>query len=809
MGFAAESRWAFSPPRQPPLPSVNESRWPKTPLDRFILTRIEASRTHPAPAAGKRPLIRRAYFDLIGLPPPPRDVEAFIDDASADAFAKIVDRLLASPLYGERWARHWLDVVRYTDSFDARILTGDGSVMDCTEAWRYRDWVVKAFNDDMPYDEFLRKQVAGDLMGDVVATGAFAIGNWGGGDADKEKLLTDIADDQVDLTGRAFLGVTLACARCHDHKFDPFSTRDYYALAGIFFSSHILANPGPKTNGPPMLRIPLASPVELASRAAAQKRIGEIDAALGDTVRPLADLKRDIHTKPGLHAWTGGGRDNPAVVINTTAAEISFLSIRLPARAVSFHPGPKTPVSLSWRAPVEGSAEVTVQLADADPTCGNGIGWELRHGADVIRKGEMDNAGQATIEVPSTPLKSGSLLQLVISPRGDYSCDSTRVEMTVRAGERTWNFTEAVQSDLQSANHDPWWICEGAGAIGGQSPELQKLEMERRQLVASMTTPLPMCHGLQEGGCPDSPHAGVHNVRLHNRGRYDTLGEEVERTFPVVLTHAPPPKIKEGSGRRELAQWLSHPQNPLAARVIVNRVWQHHFGEGIVRTPNNFGKLGEAPTHPELLDWLAVEFVNSGWSLKRLHRLILESATWQQASIPEIAMLKADPENRLLARQNRRRLESEAIRDSMLSAAGGLDFTCGGPAVRDFSAPRRTLYLLTIRSDRSNYQSLFDASDPTSISEKRLDSTVAPQALFLLNHPFSQTQAKALTVRLQREAPPDPAGRVEWLYQLLFARTPSAEEAALAETLLAGGDVSGWERYCQTLFCSNEFVYLD
>jgi hypothetical protein len=805
---AADTRWAFSPPQAAAVPPVKDAGGTPTPVDGFVAAKLAGRGLRMAQAADRRTLIRRATFDLTGLPPTPREVAAFLADAEPNAFHRVLDRLLASPRYGECWARHWLDVVRYTDSFDARILTGEGSVMDCTEAWRYRDWVVAALNDDMPYDEFVRRQVAGDLSGDVIATGAFAIGNWGGGDADKEKLLTDIADDQVDLTSRAFLGVTLGCARCHDHKFDPFSQRDYYALAGIFFSSHILANPGPKTNGPPMLRIPLASAQEIAARETAQKRAREIDDALGRQVRPLTNFQRDFAGKTGLFAWTLAGRDNPSCVINSTGADVAFGTVKLPAAAVCVHPGPSSDVSISWRAPADGSVEVSAQIADADPNCGNGIGWSLRHGDARLAEGVNENGAAADLPARSFLVKSGDLVRLVILPRGEYSCDSTRVEIVVRGGRETWRLTQFLVAQPEAINKDVWWVCAGAGAsIGGSTPEETKLESERARLTALLARPLPMCNGLQEGGCPDSPQAGVHNVRLHKRGRYDALGEEVERGFPVVLTHSPATRISEGSGRRELARWLTSSENPLTARVIVNRVWMHHFGEGLVRTPNNFGALGEPPTHPELLDWLAVEFIKSGWSLKGLHRLIMSSAAWQQSSVAPVATLTADAENRLLGRQNRRRLESEAIRDALLDAAGKLDFTAGGPAVREFDNPRRTLYLMTIRSDRANYQSLFDAADPTGIAEKRVASTVAPQALFLLNHPFALAQAKALADRSTREAPAGIAHRVEWLYQRLFARPPSPEETALALTAVGNG--TEWESYCHTLLCANEFVYVD
>jgi mono/diheme cytochrome c family protein len=599
--------WAFQPMKAVPPPKVRDAAWAKTDIDRFILAALEAKGLRPAKPADKRTLLRRATFDLTGLPPTPEEMEAFLRDDKSDAFARVVDRLLASPAYGERWGRHWLDLVRYTDSFDARGLGGE---MDCADAWRYRDWVVQAFNRDLPYDKFLTAQIAGDLLPSsggincdgIIATGFLALGNWGGGDADKEKLLTDIADDQVDAVSRTFLGLTTACARCHDHKFDPISTADYYALAGIFFSTHILANVGPKTNGPPMLRIPLVPPAEV----------------------------------------------------------------------------------------------------------------------EALKK------------------------------------------------------TKA---------------------------------------------PVPYANGAQEGGVPGSPHAGTHAVRIHIRGRYDRLGPLVPRRFPEILAGREQKPIASGSGRLDLTRWLTRPDHPLTARVMVNRIWQHHFGEGIVRTPSNFGKLGQPPTHPELLDWLALEFVRSGWSVKQMHRLILSSAVYQQSSeaLPPLYPPRnggdkggADPDNLLFGRMNRRRLEAESLRDSILAVSGRLDRTMGGPAIRDFAAPRRTLYLMTIRSDRSGFGPLFDAADPTAPVDKRTVSTVAPQALFLMNNPFVLAQTQALAKRILASGANDRT-RIDYAYVLLYGHPPTAEEVRIGLDFLrrAGDSDRGWEEYGHVLLCANEFSYVD
>jgi hypothetical protein len=666
--FSAEQRnfWSFQPVKAVTLPKVVNRSWPKSEIDQFILAPLEARHLLPALQTDKRSLLRRATFDLTGLPPTRQQVDEFLNDRSPVAFARVVDRLLQSPHYGERWGRHWLDVVRYTDSFDARIVTGDGSIMDATEAYRYRDWVIEAFNKDLPYDQFIVNQIAGDLIpanepgavnaSGIVATGMLAIGNWGGGDADKEKLLTDIADDQVDVVSRAFLGITMACARCHDHKFDPFLTEDYYGLAGIFFSTHILADPGPKTNGPPMLRIPLVPKAEVEKRKQVQDKIAGLE------------------------------------------KEIKNLSV-------------------------------------------------------------------------------------------------TQKESTANK--------EGLAQSAKNRTH------------------LEQLRAELERSKKAALPPLPYANGAQEGGCPLSPQAGVHDVRVHIRGRYDRLGPVVARRFPLILAGANQKAIAQGSGRMELARWIASAANPLTARVMVNRIWQHHFGDGLVRTPGNFGKLGEPPTHPELLDYLARLFVRSGWSVKALHREIMLSAAYQQSSIPEVMTLQADPENRLFGRMNRRRLEAEELRDALLAVGGRLNPTMGGRASRDFNLPRRSVYLMTIRSDRSSFRELFDAADPTAIADKRTVSTVAPQALFLLNHPFALAQTNQLVGRLLREAPGDDEARIKRLYSLLYCRPPANEEISMARSFLANALAnrdpadnerkaeSSWLQYCQVLLCANEFIYID
>jgi mono/diheme cytochrome c family protein len=974
----ARKHWAFHSPLDPAIPVVRDQHWAKSAIDNFVLEKLEEKNLSPALSADKRTLIRRATFDLTGLPPTPEEVEAFMKDELPDAFAKLVDRLLASPHYGERWGRHWLDVVRYTDSLDSRVV---GQESDIIDSYRYRDWVVNAFNNDLPYDQFIKQQIAGDILqpgqpekidtNALIATGMYAIGNWGNGDADKDKILTDIADDQVDVTGRAFLGLTLACARCHDHKFDPIPTADYYSMAGIFFSSHILAKLAPKGSGETVMRVPLASKSELEWRKKREEQIAQLEkkiqtkkeSELGEFARSLLPTTKDylvaaaryknrsanrsglnveetnkldaavlqqwvnylgfgdfkllskpvknLLDKPGLHALRNArNADTPSAVANNTDREVSFLSIKMPAHSLAIHPSPKAGVAVGWKSPITGIVRLKGKVADADPSCGDGIEWTIKlkksGGVTSLANGAIANGGMQPFsegkgaeKLMAVNVQPGEMIEVAVLPKGEYSCDTTLVELEIGAeGAEIWNVVKDVVPDFENGenphrdqygNKGVWhfYDMDGQAAFGEVvkdspfakwlesvnrqasdreirdaaemvqqallapdgmsstlsklyrdltdihsafwagtsesllSKEVEKLQGELKALKENPPAALAMAHALQEGGVPESPHAGIHDVKIHIRGRYDRLGETVPRRFPRLLAGDEQKPITEGSGRLQLADWIVSPTNPLTARVMVNRIWQHHFGEGIVRTPNNFGKLGIPPTHPELLDYLAHRFVESGWSIKAMHRAIMLSAAYQQSSVPDPATLKADPDNLLFGRMNRRRLESEAIRDSLLAVAGKIDLTMGGPAIRDLNTLRRTLYVMTIRSDRATYQFLFDAADPNAIVEKRIDSTVAPQSLFLMNHPFVLAQTKALVERLNKEAPKEKSERIKWLYQLLYGREPSLEEVRIGERALAQArveskdnqadelNVAAWEEYCQVLLCANEFMYVD
>lgn len=984
--------WSFQPVGDPAPPEVKRAAWVRTPVDRFILAKLEAAGIEPAPQADKRTLIRRATFDLIGLPPKPEEIDAFLADSSADAFSKVVDRLLASPQYGERWGRHWLDVVRYADSFDARA----GIEQDIFESFRYRDWVVGAFNKDMPYDQFLLNQIAGDLMPPpggseggfnaegTIATGVLAIGNWPGGDADKQKMVSDIVDDQVDLVSRGMMGLTVGCARCHDHKFDPIATEDYYAMAGIFFSSHILPGPGKKTEGSPVLKIPLLSPEEMAAREKRSARIKELETQ----VRRVSDVRsraiaknllpslsramltawdyhnqseasrgltldqfaarsgfdpevlrswidylgwgdgrllnvpvRTVAGKPEVLGFKGPG-DLPSLVANTSEKEIAFATIVLPPKTIAVHPAPGAAVGMAWHSPIGGKFKIAGRVADADDKGGDGIAWTLtlrpRAGdAKVLAKGEIQNGEiQAFDAVPdgaalaSVTIEAGDSIELAILPKANHTCDTTAIQIELHelgGEERNWSLTWDLIRDLHEGgkgnphsdsygNPSVWYALDLgetkpaepkpgsllalwrneigklalAGSAGNDARALAQRAAERiqgsiehadaakegekplaalreellsgaspfwpstplraelgsnlaRTMTASMNAELAELRkneppaiqyavGVQEGGVPDTEHAGIHDVQVHVRGSYARLGDLVARGFPKVAAGDTSPHIERGSGRIELGRWVSSKENPLTARVMVNRIWQHHFGEGIVRTPGNFGKLGERPTHPELLDFLARRFMESGWSVKAMHRAIMLSAAYRQSSEAAESARQADPDNLLFCRMNRRRLESEAIRDSLLAAAGKLDPTMGGTAIADLNAPRRTLYIKTVRSDRATYGALFDAADPTAITDKRAESTVAPQALFLMNNPFVADRVKELAARAMALDRPSDVERIDWLYQTLYGRPATPREVEIGTRMLgqaAETKDKAWEAYAQILVCANEFIYVD
>ncbi len=823
--------WSFQPVRPSDPPAVQNTAWPLGPIDQFVLAEIEKHGLHVSPAADRRTLLRRATFDLTGLPPTPAEVEAFLKDDSPEAFARVVDRLLASPAYGQRWARHWLDVARYADYYDANPQTRTASC-ELTEAWRYRDWVVDALNHDLPFDQFVEQQIAGDLLPNpsgeevypagLVATTFLSNGVWDRGDADKEKIISDMADDNIDIVGKAFLGLTLGCARCHDHKFDPITTEDYYALAGMFYSSHILKDLGAKGAEYVMNRVPLVPAAVVEKRqqheqqlAAANQRIEAFDRrqryldliAGGKVLAP-----KEFRTESGA---TGAiAADGSITIAGTLAKDTYTLTadlpagteckiIRLEALADPSLPaqGPGrsadgafmvTDFAVAYTLPGAAGTPVSIKLASATADfeqtgmpVTNSIDMNPESGWAIGPAFGQDHV--ATFEVAAeSPIPAGAQLTITIAQRHEATRTLGKLRLSVTTARVADSSTAAARQELVTV---------------------------RDKLQQEMPPPIPLAIATTEGGTAGGLFPAIQDVPIHIRGSYARLGPVVPRRMPKILAGENQSPIASGSGRRELAHFVASKDNPLTARVIVNRLWQWHFGEGLVRTPSNFGKLGDRPTHPELLDYLAAQLVADNWSLKRLHRQIMLSATYQQDSRAPADQVEADPENRWLARFSPRHLEAESVRDAMLAVSGRLDSTAGGPAGDDFTIERRSLYVQTARWDRSSYAMLFDAANPDSSTEKRTVSVVAPQALLLLNHDFVQTQARFLAERVARESTGDAAARIQHVYQLLFARPATDRELEIARQLVDGAasadQDAAWVDLAHVLLCSNEFMFID
>lgn len=689
-----QSHWAFQVPQRTKPPEIKNRAWAQNPIDGFIAAGLEANGLQASPEAERTALLRRVTFDLIGLPPSADEIDRFTTDRSPDAFEKVVDRLLASPQYGVRAAQHWLDLARYADT--------DGFEFDQPRpnAWRYRDWVVDAFNRDMPYDRFIRLQLAGDEYAPDDPSAFIATGfNRCYPDMvdlnDQALRRQNALNDITETTGLVFLGLTIGCARCHDHKSDPITQADFYKLQAFFSAARFRDD------------YPLAS---TPRRREFEKSIAAWGAALAQIQASILRIEKPVRDKvaPGLPM---GALDTAVAAFNKPEAERS-------------------------------TAEVMII-------------YDLLH-----RDGRIKD--------------------------------------------------------------DRWPVLLDAASIAERARLINRLEQVRRAAPPAV----PTARGIDEAG-PVAPP-----TYLLKRGEFGAKGPIVEPAFPAVLASAPPVVVpgRDSTGRRTaLAKWLTNRNHPLTARVIVNRLWQGHFAKGLVETPSDFGKMGSEPTHPELLDWLAAELIESGWSLKSLHRLIVTTATYRRSS-KRVGAADPDPENHWLAHQNRRRLDGEAIRDAMLAASGQLNPALGGPPVfpplpaeltklsskgatwpvswasRDRN--RRSLYIFVRRNLRYPFFEAFDRPDTNASCPRRAITTTAPQALSLLNSRLSGEAARALSIDVERSEGRDVDAKVERAYLLALGRRPDQAERELARAFLSNANAS-FAEFCLALFNLNEFVYVD
>jgi cytochrome c553 len=752
--------WSFQPVRRTPISHPSNTAWAKNDIDRFLLARMEAEKVTPAKAADKRTLIRRVTFDLIGLPPTPKEIAEFLADDSPSAFEKVVDRLLNSPHYGERWARYWLDLARYSDGKQA---ARDDSPLP--NAYRYRDWVIAAFNSDMPFDVFVKAQIAADHM---PLEG-------------RENLLPGLGfqalgennSDRVDVTTRVFLGLTVGCAQCHDHKFDPIPTRDYYSLLGVFESSRDEEYP--------------LAPLEVveaykSGKQASERKQAELKQFLDKQVLQVTEILASQSEQYVMAAWQ--------LIVDPTKKTVD--------------------VAAPERLDVETLERWVKYLQKNEREHGFFAAWD-----------ELGKRGSASEKEARIVAKGiASAIQDVLREKSAIE-DRNYVKL---GGQEGMKDTDKVISTLVDAlpiekyyfwrdmASRPYKVedLNFGGGIYYYGPKdverflgehwqryLTALRAEVKQLEAAIPPPYPFWHVLKDS---DKPR----NSKVAIRGDASNPGEEAPRQFLSVLTEGKPKQFSQGSGRMELANAIASPDNPLTARVMVNRIWKHHFGEGIVRSTGNFGQLGDRPSHPELLDYLALRFIESGWSVKTMHREMILSAAYQMSSAEDVA--GKDPENRLFSRAPvRERLDAEALRDSILAASGTLDRTIGGPAkpLRDDHL-RRTIYATVSRSKPDRTMAMFDFPDPNATAEQRIVTVGPMQRLFFMNSSFVALQSKALADRLCKQASDD-RDRIGLAYEILFGRPATNKEIEVGMEFLTQTQ-KAWPQYAQVLFGTTEFT---
>jgi hypothetical protein len=795
---ATSNHWAYQPLVERPPPRVNDSKWPRHDIDHFILAKLEDKNLRPAAAADRGVLIRRLYFDLIGLPPPPEVLQS-----ENQSIEQLVDQLLASPQFGEHWARHWLDVVRFAESVTLR-----GFIFK--EAWRYRDYVIDAFNRDRPYDEFLKEQIAGDLMAGqsvtdrqrrLIATTFLAVGNWNLEEQDKKALEMDVVDEQLDTIGKAFLGQTIGCARCHDHKFDPIPTRDYYAMAGILRNCRTLIH----ANVSAWFEQPL--PLEPAAEAVHREHDAKVAAletelkSAKDAAKALAGVSGEL--KPGKDAEQVIAKpsDFAGVIVDSTQAKhvgtwqhSQFSKRYIGDGYLHDQDKEKGEKSLTFtpELPRPGRYEVRFAYIHAPSRAPNApVTIFHAEGETLVRVDQQ--------EAPSLDGRFVSLGQFRFETNG-FAYVLVGTEDT--KGYVTADAVQFIPADQVQA--EPGLVKTGAPATNATT---RVKELEARLKKLKDTGPKrPMIPSVKEADT-------IEDAPVHIRGSVHNLGSKVPRGFlSVVQRGAAPPMPANQSGRLEFAEWMASRENPLTARVIVNRVWCWLMGDGLVRTVDNFGTTGEAPSHPELLDYLAGRFMREGWSMKKLVREIVLSRAYQQSTDTDPAMLAADPENRLCGRMTRRRLPAEAIRDAMLSASGELKLTVGGRTFLEtraadygfeFTELRRSVYVPVFRNALPEIFEVFDFAAPSMVVGRRDTSTVATQALFLLNHPFVHDRARAAAERIAKSSS-DSTRQIQLAWWLTLGRPPTDRELRL--TLESGASLSD---VIHALVASVEFRYVN
>ncbi len=777
----AASHWAYQPLRRQAPPAVRATADIRTPVDAFLLSRLEDADLGFAPPADPRTLLRRLSHDLIGLPPTAAEVEEFALRMAVDpdqAVADTVDRLLADPRYGERWGRHWLDVARYADTKDLVLLYGRDALRPY--AYTYRDYVVRAFNDDLPYDAFIRDQLAADLLGPdhprwrLAALGFLTLGRL------FDLNVHDQIDDQIDTVTRGLLGLTVSCARCHDHKYDAVGIDEYYGLYGVFASTeqpHLL----------PLIEDPADVPGGQAFEERLAKALGELEGHIdAEFTRLTADFRRRI-----------GDYLVRAVTTEPDLTETAQFGLSLIPE--DFRP------TLMLRT----RRHLAARIHPADRVYGPWAAWRAQAAGNPAP--EPPDGGWNPLVVGALRRAAPADESAVARAYGDLLVATHATATAADAPSPGPDARELL--DIVAGPDGPLWFPRRHTPDHMSRPEKDRYHQLRLALdkVAIQSELRPPARAMVVADLPEA-----HPTRVFLRGSPARPGPVVPRALPRILTGGVTREFGPGSGRLDLARAIASPTNPLTARVWVNRVWMQHFGEPLVASPADFGTRSDPPTHPELLDWLAASFIDSGWSVKHLHRLMLLSAAFRQGSRAPAAEA-ADPDNRLLGRYPRRRLDLEAFRDSLLAVAGRLDPTTGGPAVDVAGDPlnrRRTLYGLVDRQNLPDLYRAFDFAAPDQCVERRPRTTVPQQALFVLNSPFIHEQARALARHPEVLAESSPDRRLGALFRRAWARGPTAAEANRAREFLETAVVTPdgpdpWEQLAHVLLAANELVFID
>jgi mono/diheme cytochrome c family protein len=811
----AKAHWAYQPVKRHEPPPVADAAWPRTDIDRFVRARLEAAGITPVAPADDWTLVRRIYIDLTGLVPTPEQTLALVSDTSTDRIERLVDRLLNEPEFGERWGRHWLDVARFAES------AGGGRSVMFRNAWRYRDYVIAAFNDDKPYDEFVREQIAGDLLppaddlarrARLIATGFLAIGPKNLDSQDKELLRMDVVDEQLDTIGRAMLGLAIGCARCHDHKWDPITTRDYYAMAGILRSTKTLT-PG---NVSGFVEVPL--PVDAEWQAALDAHASKL-ADLEERVKTANDeLARHEGRLRKLHdalLTVGVVVDDSVAKLNGDWQSSSSVSGYVGERYLHDGNTGKGDKTATFNAELAESGEYALRLffTPADNRATNT--------PVVVRHAN----GETAVTVNQRWVPDGGRFAAL----GAYRFDDMATVTISTEGTDGHVIADAVQfvpiaaATLGDAASPELPVIDSqlAANITATKATIAQLDAERKILDCDAPPPQPEAMVVRD-------EETIEDCPLCIRGDVHQLGDAVPRAAIAALGPTIGNAFGDTSGRAELAEWLTSPENPLTARVIANRVWHHLVGIGLVRSVDDFGTTGENPSHPELLDTLAADFMDDGWSLKRLVRRIMLSRVYQLSSHEDAAAVAVDPENRLLWRMNRRRAEAEVIRDTMLAVAGELDRQRGGVTIADdtesefgyvFTSHRRSVYLPVFRNATPDVLEVFDFANSNLVVGRRTRSTLPSQSLFLLNSPLAQDMATTAAGRLLSREGLDDAARAQRVWLETLVRPPLADELSLALARVAEAratssaetdqaELAAWASIYHGLFCCLDYQYV-